>query len=72
MSSYRGHLLRLGPDSSGKLHQRPVQQGQGMLSGIGHRVSSLFGIRGQPADLTVSSVRSVEVDADHAFDLLPQ
>uniref|UniRef100_A0A8C1D064 Nuclear pore complex protein Nup133 n=1 Tax=Cyprinus carpio carpio TaxID=630221 RepID=A0A8C1D064_CYPCA len=48
VSSYRGHLLRLAPDSSGKLHQRPVQQGQGMLSGIGRRVSSLFGIRGQP------------------------
>ncbi|XP_016362068.1 nuclear pore complex protein Nup133-like [Sinocyclocheilus anshuiensis] len=56
VSSYRGHLLRLTPDSSGKLHQRPVQQGQGMLSGIGRRVSSLFGIRGQPADLTVFSV----------------
>ncbi|XP_016396129.1 nuclear pore complex protein Nup133-like [Sinocyclocheilus rhinocerous] len=56
VSSYRGHLLRLAPDSSGKLHQRPVQQGQGMLSGIGRRVSSLFGIRGQPADLTVFSV----------------
>uniref|UniRef100_A0A671Q9C2 Nuclear pore complex protein Nup133-like n=1 Tax=Sinocyclocheilus anshuiensis TaxID=1608454 RepID=A0A671Q9C2_9TELE len=59
VSSYRGHLLRLTPDSSGKLHQRPVQQGQGMLSGIGRRVSSLFGIRGQPADLTVSTVFSV-------------
>uniref|UniRef100_A0A8C2KZ30 Nucleoporin 133 n=1 Tax=Cyprinus carpio TaxID=7962 RepID=A0A8C2KZ30_CYPCA len=59
LSSYRGHLLRLAPDSSGKLHQRPVQQGQGMLSGIGRRVSSLFGIRGQPADLTVSTVFSV-------------
>uniref|UniRef100_A0A8C1IDK1 Nucleoporin 133 n=1 Tax=Cyprinus carpio TaxID=7962 RepID=A0A8C1IDK1_CYPCA len=59
VSSYRGHLLRLAPDSSGKLHQRPVQQGQGMLSGIGRRVSSLFGIRGQPADLTVSTVFSV-------------
>ncbi|XP_051749534.1 nuclear pore complex protein Nup133 [Ctenopharyngodon idella] len=56
VSSYRGHLLRLSPDSSGKLYQRPVQQGQGMLSGIGRRVSSLFGIRGQPADLTVFSV----------------
>ncbi|XP_026083155.1 nuclear pore complex protein Nup133 [Carassius auratus] len=56
VSSYRGHLLRLTPDSSGKLHQRPVQQGQGMLSGIGRRVSSLFGIRGQPADVMVFSV----------------
>ncbi|TRY86206.1 hypothetical protein DNTS_030243 [Danionella cerebrum] len=52
VSSYGGHLLRLSPDSSGKLHHRPVQQGQGMLSGISRRVSSLFGIRGQPADLT--------------------
>uniref|UniRef100_A0A8C2J181 Nuclear pore complex protein Nup133 n=1 Tax=Cyprinus carpio TaxID=7962 RepID=A0A8C2J181_CYPCA len=56
VSSYRGHLLRLTPDSSGKLQQRPVQQGQGMLSGIGRRVSSLFGIRGQSADITVFSV----------------
>ncbi|KAK7161188.1 hypothetical protein R3I94_004004 [Phoxinus phoxinus] len=56
VSSYRGHLLRLAPDSSGRLQHRPVQQGQGMLSGIGRRVSSLFGIRGQPADLTVFSV----------------
>lgn len=56
VSSYRGHLLRLSADSSGKLHHRPVQQGQGMLSGIGRRVSSLFGIRGQPADLSVFSV----------------
>uniref|UniRef100_A0A8C1NED1 Nucleoporin 133 n=1 Tax=Cyprinus carpio TaxID=7962 RepID=A0A8C1NED1_CYPCA len=60
VSSYRGHLLRLTPDSSGKLQQRPVQQGQGMLSGIGRRVSSLFGIRGQPADITVSTVCSLE------------
>uniref|UniRef100_A0A8C2J045 Nucleoporin 133 n=1 Tax=Cyprinus carpio TaxID=7962 RepID=A0A8C2J045_CYPCA len=59
VSSYRGHLLRLTPDSSGKLQQRPVQQGQGMLSGIGRRVSSLFGIRGQSADITVSTVFSV-------------
>ncbi|XP_051559907.1 nuclear pore complex protein Nup133 [Myxocyprinus asiaticus] len=56
VSSYRGQLLRVIPDSSGKLYQRPVQQGQGMLSGIGRRVSSLFGIRGPPADLSVFSV----------------
>ncbi|XP_043093975.1 nuclear pore complex protein Nup133 isoform X2 [Puntigrus tetrazona] len=61
VSSYRGHLLRLSPDSSGKLQQRPVQQGQGMLSGIGRRVSSLFGIRGQPADLTDSESNYSEI-----------
>ncbi len=68
MSSYRGHLLRLAPDSSGKLHQRPVQQGQGMLSGIGRRVSSLFGMRGQPADLAVSAVCCLELEADVCAD----
>ncbi|XP_036413651.1 nuclear pore complex protein Nup133 [Colossoma macropomum] len=56
VSSYRGQLLRVCPDGSGKLLQRPLQQGQGMLSGIGRRVSSLFGIRGPPADTTVHSV----------------
>uniref|UniRef100_A0A3B4DZX2 Nuclear pore complex protein Nup133 n=1 Tax=Pygocentrus nattereri TaxID=42514 RepID=A0A3B4DZX2_PYGNA len=56
VSSYRGQLLRVCPDGSGKLLQRALQQGQGMLSGIGRRVSSLFGIRGPPADTTVHSV----------------
>ncbi|XP_030636232.1 nuclear pore complex protein Nup133 [Chanos chanos] len=56
VSSYGGQLLRMGADASGKLCQRPLQQGQGVLSGIGRRVSSLFGIRGPPTDVTVHSV----------------
>ncbi|KAM9316718.1 nuclear pore complex protein Nup133 [Gastrophryne carolinensis] len=44
LSSTANQLVRLLPDSSGKIHQRFLQQGQGMLSGIGRRVSSLFGI----------------------------
>ncbi|KAA0721879.1 Nuclear pore complex protein [Triplophysa tibetana] len=56
VSSYRGQLLRVIPDSSGKLYQRPVHQGQRILSGIGRRVSSLFGIRGPPSEITVFSV----------------
>ncbi|KAJ8364873.1 hypothetical protein SKAU_G00137040 [Synaphobranchus kaupii] len=38
LSSYKNQLLRLGPDNSGRLQQRPLQQGQGVLSGIGRRV----------------------------------
>ncbi|KAI5089830.1 nuclear pore complex protein Nup133, partial [Silurus meridionalis] len=56
VSSYRGQLLRVGMEASGKLYQRAVQQGQGMLSGIGRRVSSLFGLRSPPADTSVYSV----------------
>ncbi|XP_066515739.1 nuclear pore complex protein Nup133 [Hoplias malabaricus] len=56
VSSERGHLLRVCADGAGKLFQRPLQQGLGMLSGIGRRVSSLFGIRGPPADTSVHSV----------------
>ena len=36
--------MRLGADLSGKPLQRALQQGQGVLSGIGRRVSSLFGM----------------------------
>lgn len=53
MSSYRGQLLRVGMEGSGRLYQRAVQQGHGVLSGIGRRVSSLFGLRGPPADTAV-------------------
>ncbi|XP_076851304.1 nuclear pore complex protein Nup133 [Brachyhypopomus gauderio] len=56
VSSYRGHLLRLSADGSGRFSQRPLQQGQGMLSGIGRRVSSLLGFRGPPPDTSVYSV----------------
>ncbi|KAK3530270.1 hypothetical protein QTP86_022422 [Hemibagrus guttatus] len=56
VSSYRGQMLRMGMEASGRLYQRAVQQGHGMLSGIGRRVSSLFGLRSPPADTTVHSV----------------
>uniref|UniRef100_A0A8C9WD56 Nuclear pore complex protein Nup133 n=1 Tax=Scleropages formosus TaxID=113540 RepID=A0A8C9WD56_SCLFO len=54
LSSCKSQLLRLGVDSSGKLQQRPLQQGQGVLSGIGRRVSTLFGILAPPVDSVVS------------------
>lgn len=54
LSSLGGQLIRLTPESSGKIHQRVLPQGQGMLSGIGRRVSSLFGILSPSSDLIVS------------------
>ncbi|XP_040843995.1 nuclear pore complex protein Nup133 isoform X1 [Ochotona curzoniae] len=56
LSSLGGQLIRLTPESSGKIHQRVLPQGQGMLSGIGRRVSSLFGILSPSSDLILSSV----------------
>lgn len=56
LSSEKSRLLRAGADSSGKLQYRALQQGQGMLSGIGRRVSSLFGILSPPANDTLHSV----------------
>uniref|UniRef100_A0A8C8IQF6 Nucleoporin Nup133/Nup155-like N-terminal domain-containing protein n=1 Tax=Oncorhynchus tshawytscha TaxID=74940 RepID=A0A8C8IQF6_ONCTS len=56
VSSYKGQMMRLGADPSGKLLQRALQQGQGVLSGIGRRVSSLFGMR---APLTNNNLHSV-------------
>ncbi|XP_052383707.1 nuclear pore complex protein Nup133-like [Oncorhynchus keta] len=56
VSSYKGQLMRLGADPSGKPLQRAVQQGQGVLSGIGRRVSSLFGML---APLTNNNLHSV-------------
>uniref|UniRef100_A0A8C7TKE7 Nuclear pore complex protein Nup133 n=1 Tax=Oncorhynchus mykiss TaxID=8022 RepID=A0A8C7TKE7_ONCMY len=56
VSSYKGQMMRLGADPSGKLQQRALQQGQGVLSGIGRRVSSLFGMR---APLTNNNLHSV-------------
>lgn len=53
MSSVNNRLLRASVDSSGKLQYRAVMHGQGMLSGIGRRVSSLFGILSAPANDTV-------------------
>uniref|UniRef100_A0A674F4S6 Nuclear pore complex protein Nup133 n=1 Tax=Salmo trutta TaxID=8032 RepID=A0A674F4S6_SALTR len=56
VSSYKGQMMRLGADPSGKLLQRALQQGQGVLSGIGRRVSSLFGML---APLTNNNLHSV-------------
>ncbi|KAG8440947.1 hypothetical protein GDO86_006618 [Hymenochirus boettgeri] len=56
LSSSRNQLVRLTPDSSGKIHQRILPQGQGMLSGISRRVSSLFGILASTVECTLSSV----------------
>lgn len=53
VSSVKNQLLRASADSSGKLQYRALQQGQGMLSGIGRRVSSLFGILAPPANDTL-------------------
>lgn len=44
VSSCKSRLLRAASDSSGRLQAHCLPQGQGMLSGIGRRVSSLFGI----------------------------
>ncbi|XP_024858126.1 nuclear pore complex protein Nup133 isoform X2 [Kryptolebias marmoratus] len=60
LSSVRNQLLRMSADSAGKLQCRALQQGQGMLSGIGRRVSSLFGILSPPANDTLHSVLWVE------------
>uniref|UniRef100_A0A4W3HQZ9 Nucleoporin 133 n=1 Tax=Callorhinchus milii TaxID=7868 RepID=A0A4W3HQZ9_CALMI len=77
LASHSNQLLRLTPDSSGKVSQRPVQQSQGMLSGLSRRVSSLFGILTPTSDvvsilwdeeneclytLTSSSLNKWEVD----------
>ncbi|XP_029284239.1 nuclear pore complex protein Nup133-like [Cottoperca gobio] len=56
LSSVKSRLLRASADSSGKLQYRALQQSQGMLSGIGRRVSSLFGMLSPPANDTLHSV----------------
>ncbi|XP_069340848.1 nuclear pore complex protein Nup133 [Eulemur rufifrons] len=56
LSSSGSQLIRLIPESSGKIHQHILPQGQGVLSGIGRRVSSLFGILSSSSDLILSSV----------------
>uniref|UniRef100_A0A3B3YUM1 Nucleoporin Nup133/Nup155-like C-terminal domain-containing protein n=1 Tax=Poecilia mexicana TaxID=48701 RepID=A0A3B3YUM1_9TELE len=60
LSSVKNQLLRASADSSGKLQYRALQQGQGVLSGIGRRVSSLFGILSPPATDELHSVLWVE------------
>ncbi|NWR43075.1 NU133 protein, partial [Regulus satrapa] len=56
LSSSRGQLVRLIPDSSGKIHQHALPQGQGMFSGIGRKVSSLLGILSPGSDAVISNV----------------
>ncbi|OXB58236.1 hypothetical protein ASZ78_001116, partial [Callipepla squamata] len=56
LSSSSGQLVRLIPDSSGKIHQHALPHGQGMFSGIGRKVSSLLGILSPGNDAVVSSV----------------
>ncbi|KAM4828637.1 nuclear pore complex protein Nup133 [Thomomys bottae] len=56
LSSVGCQLIRLIPESSGKIHQHVLPQGQGMLSGIGRRVSSLFGILSPSSDLMLAAV----------------
>ncbi|XP_010961145.2 nuclear pore complex protein Nup133 [Camelus ferus] len=56
LSSSGGQLIRLIPESLGKIHQHVLPQGQGMLSGIGRKVSSLLGILSPSSDLMLSGV----------------
>lgn len=56
VSSCKSRLLRAFGDSSGKLQSHCLPQGQGMLSGIGRRVSSLFGILSPQTSDTLHSV----------------
>ncbi|KAM3623609.1 uncharacterized protein V6R79_013158 [Siganus canaliculatus] len=68
VSSEKNHLFRASVDSSGKLQHRAVVQGQGMLSGIGRRVSSLFGILSPPVNDTLHSLLWVG-GASHLYTL---
>ncbi|XP_044148051.1 nuclear pore complex protein Nup133 [Bufo gargarizans] len=56
LSSSKNQHVRLIPDASGKICQRLLQQGQGMLSGIGRRVSTLFGILSPSVESPLLSV----------------
>ncbi|XP_062497754.1 nuclear pore complex protein Nup133 isoform X2 [Pezoporus occidentalis] len=56
LSSSSGQLVRLIPDTSGKIHQHALPLGQGMFSGIGRKVSSLLGILSPGNDAVISSV----------------
>ncbi|XP_061771494.1 nuclear pore complex protein Nup133 [Nerophis ophidion] len=55
-SSITNRLLRVSADASGRPQHRALHQGQGVLSGIGRRVSSLFGILSPPANDALHSV----------------
>ncbi|XP_020642196.3 nuclear pore complex protein Nup133 isoform X1 [Pogona vitticeps] len=56
LSTSRSQFIRLTPDSTGKIHQHNLPQGQGMFSGLGRRVSSLLGILSPTNEAALSSV----------------
>nr|XP_019610340.1 PREDICTED: nuclear pore complex protein Nup133 isoform X2 [Rhinolophus sinicus] len=56
LSSSGGQLVRLTPESLGKIHQHALPHGQGVLSGISRKVSSLLGILSPNSDLILSGV----------------
>nr|XP_056709304.1 nuclear pore complex protein Nup133 [Euleptes europaea] len=56
LSSSRSQFMHLTLDSTGKIHQHGLPQGQGMFSGIGRKVSSLLGILSPSNDAALSSV----------------
>ncbi|XP_077461332.1 nuclear pore complex protein Nup133 isoform X1 [Stigmatopora argus] len=60
VSSAKSRMLRVTADDSGRLQNRALLQGQGMLSGIGRRVSSLFGILSPPSDENLQSLLWVD------------
>ncbi|XP_077426499.1 nuclear pore complex protein Nup133 isoform X2 [Vanacampus margaritifer] len=56
VTSAKSRMLRVGMDASGRLQCRALQEGQGVLSGIGRRVSSLFSILSPPANDALHSL----------------
>uniref|UniRef100_A0A8C5MUE1 Nuclear pore complex protein Nup133 n=1 Tax=Leptobrachium leishanense TaxID=445787 RepID=A0A8C5MUE1_9ANUR len=62
LSSSKNQLVRLIPDVSGKINQHVMHQGQGMLSGIGRRVSSLFGMLSPTVESNLRAVLWDKVD----------
>ncbi|XP_075718631.1 nuclear pore complex protein Nup133 [Rhinoderma darwinii] len=62
LSSSKNQHIRLIPEASGKIYQRFLQHGQGMLSGIGRRVSTLFGILSPSVESSLLSVLWDKVD----------
>ncbi|KAM5235648.1 nuclear pore complex protein Nup133 [Ctenodactylus gundi] len=56
LASAGNQLVRLVPESSGRIHQHALPQGQGMLSGIGRKVSSLFGILSPSIDHMLAGI----------------
>ncbi|KAJ3614211.1 hypothetical protein NHX12_017786 [Muraenolepis orangiensis] len=56
VSSSSNQLLRVSVESFRRLGSRALQRGQGMLSGISKRVSSLFGMTAPPTNETLHSM----------------